>query len=57
MITQYIVTQKSPKLQTLSNRQGIILSISDNKSQTTSANIYYTRKTNMEDTSYIEKDT
>ena len=30
---------------------------SDNMSQTTSASVYYARKTNMEDTSYTEKDT
>ena len=30
---------------------------SDNMSQTTSASVYYTRKTNMEDISYTEKDT
>ena len=57
MITQHIVTQESPKPQTLSNRQGIISSISDNISQATLANIYYARKTNMEDTSYMEKNT
>ena len=57
MTTQHIVTQESPKPQTLSNRQGIMLSTSDNMSQATSANVYYTRKTNMEDTSYTEKDT
>ena len=34
-----------------------MLLISDNMSQTTSASVYYARKTNMEDTSYTEKDT
>ena len=29
---------------------------SDNMSQTTSASVYYARKTNMEDISYMEKD-
>ena len=57
MTIQHIVTQESLKLQTLSNRQGTISSNSDNISQATSANVYYARKTNMEDTSYMEKDT
>ena len=57
MIIQHIVTQESPRLQTLSNRQGTISLTSDNMSQTTSASVYYARKTNMEDTSYTEKDT
>ena len=52
-----MVTQESPKPQTLSNRQGTILLISDNMSQATSASIYYARKTNMEDISHTEKDT
>ena len=57
MTTQYIVTQESLKPQTLSNRQGSMLSTSDNMSQATSANVYYARKTNTEDISYMEKDT
>ena len=32
-------------------------STSDNMSQATSANVYYAKKTNMEDTSHMEKDT
>ena len=57
MIIQHIVTQESPRPQTLSNRQGTMSLTSDNMSQTTSASVYYTRKTNMEDISYTEKDT
>ena len=57
MIIQHMVTQESPKLQTLSNRQRTMSSTSDNMSQATSASVYYTRKTNMEDISYTEKDT
>ena len=52
-----MVTQESPKPQTLSNRQGIMSSTSDNMSQATSASVYYARKTNMEDISYTERDT
>ena len=57
MITQHIVTQESPRPQTLSNRQGTMSLTSDNMSQATSASVYYTRETNMEDISYTEKDT
>ena len=57
MTIQHIVTQESPKPQTLSNRQGTMSSTSDNMSQATSANVYCARKTNMEDISYMEKDT
>ena len=57
MIIQHMVTQESPRPQTLSNRQRTMLLTSDNMSQTTSASVYYARKTNMEDTSHTEKDT
>ena len=57
MITQHMVTQESPRPQTLSNRQGTMSSTSDNMSQATSANVYCARKTNTEDTSYMEKNT
>ena len=57
MIIQHIVTQESPKPQTLSNRQGTISLTSDNISQATSVSVYYARKTNMEDISHTEKDT
>ena len=33
-----------------------MLLTSDNMSQTTLASVYYARKTNMEDISYMEKD-
>ena len=56
MIIQYMVTQESPRPQTLSNGQGIMSLTSDNISQTTSASVYYARKTNMEDISHTEKD-
>ena len=57
MIIQHMVTQESPKPQTLSNRQGTMSLTSDNMSTTTSASVYYARKTNMEDISHTEKDT
>ena len=57
MIIQHMVTQESPRPQTLSNRQGTMSLTSDNMLQTTSASVYYARKTNMEDISYTEKDT
>ena len=57
MITQHTVTQESPRPQTLSNRQGTMSLTSDNMSQTTSASVYYARKTNIEDISHTEKDT
>ena len=49
-----MVTQESPRLQTLSNRQETMLSTSDNMSQATSTSAYHARKINMEDTSYME---
>ena len=57
MIIQHMVTQESPKPQTLSNGQGTMLSTSDNMSQATSASVYYARKINMEDISHTERDT
>ena len=57
MIIQHIVTPELLKPQTLSNRQGTMSSTSDNMLQATSANVYYARKTNMEDISHTEKDT